>query len=143
MVSDYIGKDGFLTLAQLREMQGQGIDIGSHSKTHVYLPDIVDEQRLWNEIFGSKKELEDKMGRDIKLFSYPVGGYNPKVIDFVKRAGYIGACTTNRGGYRLNPDVYALRRIKMTEDSDNPWVMWIKLSGIYNLFRRKYEGVEK
>lgn len=137
MVSGYIGKEKFLSLAQLKEMQNYGIDIASHTQTHVYLPDISDEQELWNEIFGSKQELESKTGRDITLFSYPIGGYNTNVIDFVKMAGYKGACTTNRGRYRLRPDVFALRRIKMTEGSDNPWVMWIKLSGIYNLFRRK------
>mgnify|MGYP001576674128 CR=1 FL=1 len=78
-----------------------------------------------------------KLGKKISLFSYPVGGYNAKVVDFVKKAGYTGACTTNRGRYRLNPDLFALRRIKMTEDSDNPVVMWLKLSGFYNLLRRK------
>jgi peptidoglycan/xylan/chitin deacetylase (PgdA/CDA1 family) len=141
MISDYIGKyvgkEYYLSSEQLKEMQGYGIDIGSHTKTHSYLPDIVDEQRLWNEIFESKKELENKMGREISLFSYPVGGYNTKVIDFIKRAGYIGACTTNRGRYHLNPDIYALRRIRMNDHSDNLLVMWIKLSGIYNLFRRR------
>jgi len=137
VITDLVGKEGFLSWEQLRQMQGQGIDIASHTKTHAYLPDISDEQRLWKEIFESKKELENKMGREISLFSYPVGGYNAKVIDFVKRAGYIAACTSNKGRYHLKPDIFALRRIKMTEHSDNPLAMWIKLSGIYNLFRRK------
>ncbi len=137
VITDLVGKEEFLSWEQLRQMQGQGIDIASHTKTHSYLPGIADEQRLWSEIFESKKELENRIDRPINLFSYPIGGYNYKIIDFVKRAGYIAACTTNRGGYHLKPDIFALRRIKMTEDSDNSIVMWIKLSGIYNLFRRK------
>lgn len=137
VITDFVGKEKFLSWEQLRQMQGQGIDIASHTKTHSYLPDTVDEQRLWNEIFESKKELENQIDRPINLFSYPTGGYNYKIIDFVRRAGYIAACTTNRGRYHLNPDIYALRRIKMTNHSDNLFVMWIKLSGIYNLFRRR------
>lgn len=137
VISDSVGRPGFLSWEQLKEMQKDKIDIGSHTKTHVYLFDITEEERLWQEIFESKKEIQRNIDRGVKVFSYPIGGYNPEINSLVKKAGYKGACTSNRGRYRFSPDLYALRRIKMSEDSDRPLVMWIKLSGIYNLFRKK------
>jgi len=136
VITDLVGKEEFLSWEQLRQMQGQGIDIASHTKTHLYLPQ-ANEQQLIQEIFGSKKELEDKLGRKITLFSYPVGGHNLRAMELVKKAGYIGACVTNRAKASKPLNLFEIRRIKMTEDSDNPVVMWVKLSGIYNLFRRK------
>jgi peptidoglycan/xylan/chitin deacetylase (PgdA/CDA1 family) len=136
VITDSVGKQGFCSWGQLKEMQNNGIDIGSHTKTHPYLPQ-VNEERLRKEIFESKKEIENKLGKKISLFCYPNGGYNSRARDLVKQAGYEGACTTNKGRYHLKPDRLALRRIKMSEDSGNPWVMWVKLSGIYNFLRTK------
>ena len=136
IIADFIGKPGFLSYNQLKEIQKWGIDIGSHTKTHVFLPKVNDK-KLWQEIFESKQEIQSRLGKEVNLFSYPMGGFNPQAQFFLKKSGYKGACTTNRGRYNIRADVFALRRIKMTERSDNPLVMWVKLSGIYNLFRRK------
>jgi len=136
VISHSMGRPGFLSWGQINEMQRSGIDIGSHTKTHVFLPK-VDDKKLWQEIFESKQEIQSRLGKEVTLFSYPMGGFNPQAQFFLKKSGYKGACTTNRGRYNIRADVFALRRIKMTDDSDNPLVMWVKLSGIYNLFRRK------
>jgi len=136
VITDQIGKQGFCSWEQLKEMQNNGIDIGSHTKTHPYLPQ-VNEEKLRKEIFESKKEIENKLGKKISLFCYPNGGYSSKIQDLVRQAGYSAAFTTNKGRYYLKPDLFALRRIKMTDDSGSPWVMWFKLSGIYNFLRTK------
>jgi peptidoglycan/xylan/chitin deacetylase (PgdA/CDA1 family) len=137
IIADRIGQTDYLSWQQIRKMLKVGIDIGSHSYSHPYLPQIYDEKKLRKEIFDSKKEIELAIARPVKIFSYPVGGYTPKIKDLVKEAGYIGACTTDRGRYQRKPDIFALRRIKMTEDSAKSLKMWIKLSGIYNLLRKK------
>ena len=73
-------------------------------------------------------------GVKIKTFSYPVGGYTPQTVEDVKEAGYLCACTTNRGTSKeLNR--YALRRIKVT-GRDKKFKLWAKLSGFYNIFKR-------
>jgi len=133
MVTDWVEKPGFVTWRQLREMARSGWTIGSHTKSHPYLPDLS-RGRWEEELGGSKKILEDKLQSPVALLSYPVGGYTDEIIEAVRGAGYRAACTTNRAGSRLfHP--YRLSRIKMTEAS-HPLVVWAKTSGYYEHYKR-------
>ena len=61
--------------------------------------------------------------------------YLPELsIEGIKEEGYLCACTTNRGFMR-KLDIYALRRIKIT-NRDLGIRLWGKLTGFYNVFRR-------
>ena len=133
VVTDWVDRPGFLRWGHLREMATAGWTIGSHTKSHSYLPDLPSSK--WEEeIRGSKEILEDKLQRPVNLFSYPVGGYTEEIMACVRRAGYRAACTTNRGDF-FSFDPYRLTRIKMTEAS-HPFVVWVKASGHYEHFKR-------
>src|SRR5262249_37544442 len=45
VTTGFVGKAGYLSVQQLRELHGLGFEIGCHSKTHPYLSD-VDAERL-------------------------------------------------------------------------------------------------
>lgn len=140
IIVNYLGKKKkfygremeFMTPEVLKEMLASGIvTIGSHTKDHFYLPDITDERILRDQIEGSKKELEKITGKEVLFFSYPIGGYNFLVRDMVGRAGYKAALTTMpKKGYALE-DIYALKRIKMTDRAKNPVIFFISTSGYY------------
>ena len=133
MVTDWVGREGFVTWNHLREMAKAGWTIGSHTKSHEYLPDLS-PSRWEEEIRGSKETLEDNLQRPVTLLSYPVGGYTQEIIARVRGAGYRAACTTNRGSsFAFHP--YRLTRIKMTESSHR-LVVWAKTSGYYEYFKR-------
>ncbi len=134
VVSDFVGKPGYVTWDNLKEMQGSGFVTGSHTRNHLYLPEVKDHTRLVDEIVTSKKILEDNIGREIDYFSYPSGGYSEEIKDIVKSAKYKGACATNRGYDRFNTSRYELKRVRMN-DTDSNLVMLAKVSGYYNLFR--------
>lgn len=85
-----------LSRSQLAEMAGSGITIGSHTRTHPHLTKCSPEQ-LRDELEGSKKTLEDLIGREVPHFCYPAGMYNDEVVEAVRSAGYRSACTTRRG----------------------------------------------
>ena len=87
----------------------------------------------------SKRVIEERIGRPVTLFSYPVGGFTPRVQSAVAQAGYLAACTTNRASTHPGIDPYALRRIKITERDGNVMLFWAKVSGYYDLFRRLKE----
>jgi len=133
VATDWVGRRGSLQWEHLREMASQGWTIGSHTKSHAYLPELSPSKRE-EEIAESKQILEDRLQRPVTLFSYPVGGYTEEIMDAVQRAGYHAACTTNRGNPLLF-HLYRLTRIKMTEVS-HPWVVWAKTSGYYEHFKR-------
>ncbi|MBN2097715.1 MAG: polysaccharide deacetylase family protein [Candidatus Omnitrophica bacterium] len=137
VIVDAIGEEEFVNLEQMKEMCASGvITIGSHSLSHVYLPDR-DKTTLEREIAGSKTKLEARLREKIDFFCYPIGHFNEKIQQIVKAAGYQAACTTNRGRVEtnLNQDLFALKRIKITDSWPNLFIFWVKLSGYYNLFR--------
>ncbi len=134
------GKEGYLNWDQVRLMSRNGIHFGGHTRNDVYLPSIEKEAILWDEIAGSKEDIEKNTGKEASFFCYPTGGFSEKVKEIVKKAGYKGACTTNRGR-RTAGDVYELSRVKITDsDGTKPLHFRAKLSGYYNLFRRQKRG---
>ncbi|MDE3188108.1 MAG: polysaccharide deacetylase family protein [Acidobacteriota bacterium] len=85
-----------LTLAQIREMQKYGVEFGSHTMTHPWLPGVSDAQ-LHGEVYDSKLRLEDMIGVEITTFAYPFGGVDRRVRSAVADAGYKLAFTTEPG----------------------------------------------
>ena len=134
--TDLIGTEQFMTWDQVRVMAQSGMEIGSHTRTHIYLPTYPSFDKVKEEIEGSKRILEEKLGIKIDYFCYPSGGFDEEVKGLLKQAGYKGACTTNRGRNRWNKDVYELKRIRMKDNNISMFDLWAKLSGYYNLFRR-------
>ncbi|MBF0510930.1 MAG: polysaccharide deacetylase family protein [Candidatus Omnitrophica bacterium] len=137
VISDMVGQPGFLTWDEIKEMEQENFVIGSHTQHHVYLPK-ANLNALQEEIKGSKKVLEDRLGHPIDYFCYPVGGFTAQIKGLVKQAGYKAAVTTNRGKDRFNQDLYELKRIRMnnTDSQYSGLILWFKYSGYYNLFRQ-------
>lgn len=125
----------FLNLKQIKEMEKNGITFGSHTISHRYLPGIKNEGELRSEIFGSKALLEKRLTHKVDYFVYPIGGFNAQIKELVEEAGYLAAFTTNRGPDKFNRDIYAIRRIKISDRDRYWWTLWFKLSGYYMLFQ--------
>jgi peptidoglycan/xylan/chitin deacetylase (PgdA/CDA1 family) len=133
---DLVGKKGYLNWRQIKEMSENGIAIGSHTLTHAYLPSLNSDQ-IMKELQISQKILAKKLNRPTFYLCYPVGGFSKAVQEIASSLGYRMAFSTNRGiiKTRRNEDLLALRRIKI-KSSANRFVLWAKLSGYYNLFRK-------
>jgi len=134
MVINWIDKQGYLTKQDLDwTVKNSSISLGSHTLNHHYLPELSIEG-IKEEISGSKLKAKEDYGYDLLTLAYPVGGFTPDVLREVKEEGYLCACTTNRGFMR-KLDIYALRRIKIT-NRDLGIRLWGKFTGFYNVFRR-------
>jgi len=81
-----------LHAGDLRSLSAGGFEIGSHGMLHRNLLGVSRKELQW-EIAGSKSELEQLIGRRVRLFCYPIGRYNPEIVGEVERAGYDGART--------------------------------------------------
>jgi peptidoglycan/xylan/chitin deacetylase (PgdA/CDA1 family) len=97
------------TAGELRAAAAEGLDVGSHTVTHRWLPALTTAE-VADEVTRSRGDLEDLLGRQVRSFAYPMGGWNPAIRDQVARAGYRTAITCERGrnGRRQHPA--ALRR---------------------------------
>jgi len=131
VITDFIGRQGFLSRSQILTMAREGlVTIGSHTKTQPWLTGL-DDAALREELVGSKQILEDMLQDRVDLFCYPMGGYDAKVQRAVQQAGYTVAVATNPGRARSPDDLYALKRLRISNSSDNLAVFWFEISGFY------------
>lgn len=106
-----------ITWDQLKEMQLYGFTIGSHSIYHSDLsrpkegetqPEYI--SRVKEELFGSKKIIDQKLGQNTYLFAYPFGYYDQRSIQTAREAGYKIAVSVKRGGNSFYANPLALKR---------------------------------
>jgi peptidoglycan/xylan/chitin deacetylase (PgdA/CDA1 family) len=82
-----------LSIDRLRALHSLGFEIGGHTLSHCVLTE-VSPSRARHEIFGCKRDLEQALGSEVRMFSYPCGRFNSKIVSLVRAAGYRGARTT-------------------------------------------------
>src|SRR5271166_3134776 len=73
VVTNYIGRPGFISWPQLQTLLSQGMTIGSHSRSHPRLNKITDSAKLWDQIYNSKTILETQLEIPVEEFAYPYG----------------------------------------------------------------------
>lgn len=110
-----LGKPGYLSTPQLKELSGQGFEIGCHSMTHPYLTDL-DESGLRREIIDAKSQLEQVIGQRVDHFSCPGGRCDQRVVTMARAAGYRTLATSRVHPNSEHTDVFALGRVAMLRD---------------------------
>lgn len=100
--------------AELRSLADAGVEIGAHTRSHPDLGAIQDEQVLRDEIAGSKAELEQHLGREVRYFAFPFGlhaNMSPAAFRIAHEVGFQGVCSAY-GAYNWpGGDPFHIRRI--------------------------------
>lgn len=99
-----------LSWEELQELAAAGWEVGSHTRTHADLTALADEE-LAEELSGSKKILEQGLGREVLAVSYPFGRNDQRVRAAARAAGYGLGLTTRPGKNTPTDDLMDLRRI--------------------------------
>lgn len=104
-----------LNWEQVREMAAEGMVIGAHTLSHLNLPNADPEDALY-EISGSRKVLEERLGKTIRHFSVPNSGpyayYNEAVKQMVKQSGFDSSVVSAPGFADEGSDLLELRRVR-------------------------------
>ena len=116
ITTGFLGKRGYLSRQQLRELSDAGFEIGCHSMTHPYLSDLS-EGDLNREMLEPRKRLEDIVGKPVEHFSCPGGRYNRKVQLIAQRGGYRTLSTSRVWPNSLDTDLFQLGRVVIMRDS--------------------------
>lgn len=95
---------------EIREMKDWGVTIGSHTINHRRLSTLNYEDAR-NEIEGSKKFLEDRLGVSTNHFAYPYGDFNDSTVKMVIEADYKSACSVKSGFNSKKDSFFELRRL--------------------------------
>lgn len=82
-----------MTKAQIVELDGMGMEIGSHTKNHSIVPRLSKERAI-EELTDSRKVLEDLLGKPVTAFCFPKGKFSMRSCALVREAGYKLARTT-------------------------------------------------
>ena len=118
VVTDYIGRPGFISWPQLHTLLTDGMTIGSHTRSHPRLTKIRDPEKLWDQIYNSKAILETQLEAPVEEFAYPYGLHNAKAAAAVKQAGYRAGRGCCSGIAHTSGDVFVLKAVMVPNDME-------------------------
>lgn len=109
-----------LAWPELRRLQGEGVELAPHSRTHPLL-DKVPLEAAREEILGSFEDLGREVGGGHRVFAYPGGGESPEVVRILEGEGFELAFSTTRGTNDIRTvNWLRLRRINVGRASKVP-----------------------
>jgi len=129
--------DKVMSVQQLQEIPTDLVTIGSHSMTHPVLPK-VDDGRLRKELLGSRETLEKMLNREIKLFSFPYGACDQRVIERCREARYDRVFSALPVLAFTHPQEFLTGRVGVCP-TDWPIEFRLKLAGAYRWLPYAYD----
>ena len=107
--------DKTMTWEQIAKLHMGGVTFGSHTSTHEILTTVPAAQ-AGQEIACSREAIQQKLGGDCHLFSYPNGDCSRQVRDLVAQAGYKFAFLNQEPGvWTSDCDPYLIPRVNVCE----------------------------
>ncbi|MFI1355415.1 polysaccharide deacetylase family protein [Streptomyces sp. NPDC020898] len=104
------GLDTMLDWDQVRELAGNGVEIGGHSHTHPQL-DQLDDDALRFELTRCREVVAGELAAVPVSFAYPYGYSSRRVRQAVRAAGFAQALAVGNSLARREQGPYALRRV--------------------------------
>ena len=104
VITNFIGRPGYLNEAQLYRLHNDGWDLLNHTHNHKNLRTLSYQEQL-DEINESSKWLEKKgYGINNNILIYPYGSFNEDTIKILKEFDFIGARGITDGFNNKTPD---------------------------------------
>ncbi|HOK45499.1 MAG TPA: polysaccharide deacetylase family protein [Bryobacteraceae bacterium] len=103
-----------LAWESVREMAARGVEFGPHTRTHPILSRIGDDERLRDEIDGSRRRIEEETGRPAIHFCYPNGrceDVGDRALERVRESSFQTGVVTVEGLNYPGCNLLMLKRI--------------------------------
>ena len=111
LVSDFMNRfDNYLTWEQVQEMSEAGINMESHTLSHVELAGLSHDE-LYKQLIGGKLATEWKTLKFVKYMAYPCGNMDGAAMTAVKDCGYEGGFTVRYDLVHPWDDAYEMPRV--------------------------------
>jgi len=124
-----------LSRSEINTMRGY-VDFQSHTEFHPILTKCSDE-KVEQEIRGSKEELQNELSLKIYALAYPNGNYSEREICTAINAGYECAVTLDHGFNSRNTSLFRLKRIVIPDDCDEGELL-VRVSGVWGLLKKLF-----
>lgn len=113
VVTGRLHEAGFLSAAEIRQLDAAGMDVGAHTRSHAVLPELG-ASALESEVAGSRSDLEQVLGHPIYWFAYPFGEFTQRVVEAVRSAGFLLAVTTRPGTHESSSQALTMPRLHVS-----------------------------
>jgi len=110
-----------LNWGQVRELRAAGIEMGSHTFTHCFLPG-ANKERIFYELSKSQECIKNNLNEDINLFALPYSfpiihrtwpSFQKELIELLREKSYRCCATMLRGHVTSRDNPFTLNRIPM------------------------------
>ncbi len=108
-----IGQKGYLSGAQFRELQSEGMIIGSQGWDHVNWSKL-DKAGRRREFVDARKRIEDEIGAPVDFAGIPYGAFDKTVLQALKREEYKRVFSSSPG--LANATSWLCPRTSITSD---------------------------
>jgi len=125
----YSMQDELMTPEELWTLPSDLVSIGSHTITHPHLPALSEEDAK-RELEGSRKALETTLQREVRLFSFPYGAFNTRLVNCCREAGYERVFTISPTMAFSDPQEYVTGRV-LADPTDWDLEFRLKVLGAY------------
>jgi peptidoglycan/xylan/chitin deacetylase (PgdA/CDA1 family) len=116
--SSTVGKFGYVSWEQLKEMDRAGMSIQSHGSEHVPLT-LLRGQALREQLLSGRTEIEDRLGSEVKFLSVPFGFMNSRVLDAALEVGFNAVCDSVSWPARMgNQVIHRIAIERSTSEKD-------------------------
>lgn len=105
-----LNNPGYMSWENLKEMVNSGLATAyDHSWSHYSMPK-GDETKIQMEVMTAKNQLEQNLGKTVKIFTYPYGSSDQKTVNILQKNGFIAAFSTIPSFYQCESYIFNLRR---------------------------------
>jgi len=119
VISDYIGRRGFLNESELKEIVASNrVEIGAHTLDHLGLKGLRPALAR-HQVTESKQKLEQMLGIEVKTLAYPYGSFDQQAIDITKEASFSAAVSVIPGTIQSKDNLFYLSRLRAGMFSEN------------------------
>lgn len=112
IVSGFVGQKGYVTADQVKQLDGDGFEIGAHTVNHANLA-RASGPWLTYQLIESKVWLQTLLGHPVLDMAYPSGKYDGQTLLAVAGAGYYSATTEQFGFVHTQQDRYFWTRVRV------------------------------
>jgi peptidoglycan/xylan/chitin deacetylase (PgdA/CDA1 family) len=124
VITSRLDRSGWLTWAELSQMQAAGMEIGNHTLSHVneagYSRVETDAQ-----VTGAQAAISTHLGVAPVSFAYPYGRTPANLITSVESSGIKVAYTTARGAIETHRTAYLLPRLRVSATTGGSGILWL------------------
>ena len=101
-----------LAWSEIRQLQDEGVEFGSHSASHSPLT-ALSVAEVVQEAARSRSIFERQLGVSVQIFAYPYGEFDPVVQHLIGACGYTFGLSCRSGLSQFQDKLLALPRIEV------------------------------